>query len=192
MNIEKTAIPGVLVITPRRFGDDRGFFSETYNAKALAEYGVPDVFVQDNHSKSAAVGTVRGLHLQTPPHAQVKLLRAIAGAVLDVVVDVRRGSPTYGQHVAVELTAEEGNQIYVPAGLAHGFCTLRPDTEVLYKVTDYWAPGAEGGLLWNDPDLGIEWPVEPAAATLSDKDKVLPRLRDFDTPFTFDPAALPG
>jgi dTDP-4-dehydrorhamnose 3,5-epimerase len=143
----------------------------------LAEAGVTAEFVQDNHSCSVQPGTVRGLHFQIAPSAQGKLVRVLRGSILDVALDVRRGSPTYGRHVAVTLSAENGKQLWVPAGLAHGFCTIEPNTEVLYKVTDYYSPQTERGLLWNDPELGIDWPAE-AGAVLSDKDKVLPRFAE--------------
>ncbi len=186
MDIERLAIPDVLILKPARFGDARGFFSETYNRRRLAGLGVGlDVeFVQDNHSLSAEVGTVRGLHFQTPPHAQAKLIRVVRGAILDVAVDLRRGSPTYGRHVAAEISAAAGNQIFVPVGFAHGFCTLEPDTEVIYKVTDYYAPDCDKGVLWNDPDLGISWPVAAEAAILSDKDRRQPRLGELPEIFT--------
>jgi dTDP-4-dehydrorhamnose 3,5-epimerase len=171
-------LDGPKLISPRRFGDHRGFFLETYSARDFAALGIDDVFVQDNHSRSAAAGTVRGLHYQLPPVPQAKLLRVLRGAILDVAVDIRRGSPGYGRHVAVELSAENGHIFYVPVGFAHGFCTLTPDVEVAYKVTDFYAPKEERAVLWNDPDLGIAWPVASDAALLSDKDRAAPRLRD--------------
>ena len=169
---------GVRVIAPAKFGDDRGFFSETYNASRLAEQGITDTFIQDNHSWSRDPGTIRGMHFQTPPFAQAKLVRVTRGRIVDVVVDIRHTSPTYGRHVAVEISAAAWNQIYVPIGFAHGLCTLEPDTEVLYKVTAPYAPAHDKGLLWNDPALGIEWPVAAETAILSAKDKVQPRLAD--------------
>lgn len=181
MDVEATAIADVKIITPRRFGDHRGFFSEVYNKRALAEAGIELEFVQDNHSLSAEVGTVRGLHFQTPPMAQDKLVRVTRGAVLDVAVDVRAGSPTYGKHVAVELSAENWRQLLVPIGFAHGFCTLAPDTEVMYKVTNYYSAAHDGGIAWDDPALGIEWPVTDAV--LSEKDRGLPRLADLGEVF---------
>ncbi|HYH23523.1 MAG TPA: dTDP-4-dehydrorhamnose 3,5-epimerase [Azospirillum sp.] len=184
MDIQRLAIPEILVLKPAKFGDERGFFSETYNRKRFAEAGIDLDFVQDNHARSAQVGTVRGLHFQTPPFAQDKLLRVVKGAVLDVAVDVRHGSPTFGRHVAVELSEGAWNQILVPVGFAHGYCTLMPDTEVIYKVTNYYAPKNDAGILWNDPDLGIEWPVRPEEALLSDKDRVLPRLAELPVHFT--------
>ncbi len=181
-DIQKTAIEGPLLITPKRFGDSRGFFSETYNAGELAAAGIHLVFVQDNHSLSAERGTVRGLHFQSPPKAQAKLIRVVKGRILDVFLDIRRGSPTYGQHGAVELSAENGRQALIPVGFAHGFCTLEPATEVLYKTTDYYAPHAEGGVRWNDSALGIAWP-DFAGSNLSPKDRDLPLLAALDTPF---------
>ena len=173
----------LLLIEPKRFGDHRGFFSETYNAARLAELGFTKVFVQDNHSLSTEPGTVRGLHFQSSPYAQDKLVRVVRGTILDVAVDIRRGSPTFGDHVAVELSAENWRQLLVPAGFAHGFVTRVPDTEVLYKVTAYYAPDHDHGFLWSDPDLGIDWEVDPAAARLSDKDRALPRLADIESAF---------
>jgi dTDP-4-dehydrorhamnose 3,5-epimerase len=176
------AIPDVLLIAPRRFGDERGWFMETFHRDRLAVAGFDRSFVQDNHSMSAARGTVRGLHFQAPPHAQDKLVRVTRGAVLDVVVDIRRGSPTYGRHVAAELSAENGFQLLAPAGFAHGFQTLTDHTEVQYKVTGYYEPAAEGGLLWNDPALGIAWPI-PQAATVNGRDAAWPTLAELKTPF---------
>lgn len=175
-------IPALKLITPKRWGDDRGFFSETYNRRLFAEHGLALEFLQDNHTFSARAGTVRGLHYQLPPHAQDKLIRVIRGAILDVAVDLRRGSPTYGRHVAVELSAANWAQMLVPIGFAHGFCTLTPDVEVLYKVTNYYAPEHDRGILWNDPELGIAWPVGAAQALLSDKDRRLPRLGELTEP----------
>ena len=185
MEAEKLSVLGAWTFTPRRFGDHRGFFSEVYNASTLAGMGIEDRFVQDNHSLSADVGTIRGLHFQVPPHAIAKLVRVVRGAVLDVIVDIRHGSPTYGQHVSVELSAENWRQIYVPPGVAHGFCTIEPDTEVAYKVTDYWYPEADKGLRYDDPALGIEWPVDTDQAILSDKDRVQPVLAELPNYFTF-------
>jgi dTDP-4-dehydrorhamnose 3,5-epimerase len=178
MDIEALAIPDVKLIRPKRFGDARGFFSEVYSRPALAAAGITLEFVQDNHSRSAKVGTVRGLHFQTAPFAQDKLVRVTKGRILDVAVDLRRASPTYGRHVSAELSADNWTQILVPVGFAHGFCTLEPDTEVIYKVSQVYAPAHDGGVLWNDPDLGIVWPVASADAVLSDKDVKLPRFRD--------------
>jgi dTDP-4-dehydrorhamnose 3,5-epimerase len=171
-------IPAVRLLTPRRFEDERGAFCEVYRKDALERLGVLRECVQDNHSISRRAGTVRGLHYQIAPHAQDKLVRVVRGAILDVALDLRRASATFGQHVSFVLSAANGNQLLVPVGFAHGFCTLEPDTEVLYKVTAYYAPAHERGVLWNDPDLGIDWPVSPADALLSDKDQRLPRWRD--------------
>lgn len=183
MDIVSLAIPEVKILRPKRHGDRRGFFSETYNRKAFEAAGLFLDFVQDNHSLSAEAGTVRGLHFQTPPFAQDKLLRVVRGAVFDVAVDLRRESPTFGQHVSAIISAEDWNQILVPIGFAHGFCTLEPDTEVIYKVTNFYSPENDKGLLWNDPDLGIAWPDVTREPTLSDKDKVQPRLKDLGFAF---------
>ncbi|MGJ8609458.1 MAG: dTDP-4-dehydrorhamnose 3,5-epimerase [Octadecabacter sp.] len=186
MNIEHTALPGVVIVTPARFGDHRGFFSESWSRKVMAEQGFDLDFVQDNHSLSAKVGTVRGLHFQTAPHAQDKLVRCGRGALLDVAVDIRHGSPTFGQSVAVELTAENGRQLLVPKGFAHGFVTLQPDTEIVYKCTDYYAPDCDAGVRWNDPALGVEWGIAPEDAVLSDKDTIAPLLADLPVYFTYE------
>ncbi|HSR70780.1 MAG TPA: dTDP-4-dehydrorhamnose 3,5-epimerase, partial [Kiloniellales bacterium] len=172
MRVERLEIEGLLLITPRRFTDARGDFCETYNARTLREQAGIDIpFVQDNQSLSRAPGTLRGLHFQIPPAAQAKLVRVLRGAVFDVAVDLRRGAPTYGRHVALRLDAASGAQLFVPVGFAHGFCTLEPDTEVLYKVSDFYAPQCDKGLAWDDPELAIAWPVSPAEAVLSDKDR---------------------
>jgi len=171
-------VPGPVLIDGRRFGDHRGFFLETYSSQDFAALGIPDLFVQDNHSLSAEPGTIRGLHFQIPPRAQAKLVRVLRGAILDIAVDIRRSSRDFGRHVAVELSAANARQFYVPAGFAHGFCTLAPDTEVAYKVTDFYAPDCDRAIAWDDPDLGIAWPVAPGAAQLSEKDRRAPRLRD--------------
>lgn len=186
MKIEYTALSGVVIVTPARFGDHRGFFSESWSRKVMAEHGLDLDFVQDNHSLSAKVGTVRGLHFQTPPHAQDKLVRCGRGALLDVAVDIRHGSPTFGQSVAVELTAENGRQLLVPKGFAHGFVTLQPDTEIVYKCTDYYAPDCDAGIRWNDPALNVDWGVEAKDAVLSDKDVAAPLLSDLPVYFTFE------
>jgi len=184
-------IEGLLLIEPERFGDHRGFFSETYNARDLAGRGFRETFVQDNHSLSAEAGTVRGLHFQSPPFAQAKLVRVVRGAILDVAVDIRRGSPTFGDHAAVELSAENWRQLLVPAGFAHGFVTLTPATEVIYKVTDHYAPDHDHGILWCDPALGIDWGIAPEAALLSDKDRVQPLLAGITSPFVFEQQETP-
>jgi dTDP-4-dehydrorhamnose 3,5-epimerase len=178
MQIERTAIPDVVLLRTKRFGDHRGFFAETWNRRVFADAGLDLDFVQDNHSRSAQSGTIRGLHFQLAPHAQDKLVRVIKGAVLDVAVDIRPDSPTFGRHVAVRLDAAEGATLLVPKGFAHGFCTLEPDTEVVYKVTDYYAPSHDRGLIWNDPALGIDWPVTSETAVLSDRDTRHPTLAE--------------
>ena len=183
MQVEYLNIPEVRLLSPRKHGDRRGFFSETYNRKALAVIGIDIDFVQDNHSYSADKGTVRGLHFQTPPFAQDKLVRVARGSVFDIAVDLRQGSPTYGRHVSAVLSAQAWNQILVPIGFAHGFMTLEPDTEVIYKVSNYYAPDHDKGLLWNDPALGINWPIADEEAVLSDKDRKQPRLAELITPF---------
>ena len=185
-SIISLALPDVKVIVPDRFGDERGFFSETYSRRSLADAGIEDEFIQDNHSLSVLVGTVRGLHYQLPPFAQAKLVRVTRGAILDVAVDIRRGSPTFGQHVSATLSAAAWNQIYVPVGFAHGFCTLEPDTEVVYKVTAYYSRAHDRGIGWDDPELGIAWPLDPESALLSDKDRNQPRLADVPAGDLFD------
>ena len=177
---------GVRLIRAKKFVDERGWFFETYSVNAFTAAGVDCVFVQDNQSYSRAQGTVRALHYQRPPHAQGKLVRCVRGAILDVAVDLRRGSPTYGGHVSVELTGENGDQLFVPAGFAHGFVTLEPDTEVAYKVTMPYAPSSEGGLLWNDPALGIPWPLPASGAVVSQRDRELPLCSQFESPFDYD------
>jgi len=184
MQIRSLDIPDVLLIEPVRHGDARGFFSETYSRNALAAAGFDQEFVQDNHSRSSRRGTLRGLHFQQPPYAQDKLLRVTRGAILDVAVDVRKGSPTYGRHVAVELSEENWRQLLVPKGFAHGFQTLTDDCEVLYKVTGYYAPEAERGVLWNDPALGIDWPLT-TEAFLNARDQSWPLLADLPPAFDY-------
>ncbi|OUJ75761.1 dTDP-4-dehydrorhamnose 3,5-epimerase [Hymenobacter crusticola] len=173
-------IPGVVEVMPRVFGDARGAFFESFSAKRMEEAGIVGNWVQDNQSRSDR-GVVRGLHFQRPPHAQAKLVRVAAGRALDVIVDIRKDSPTYGQHLTVELDAARYNMLYVPVGFAHGFTALEDNTLFLYKCTDYYAPQAEGGLLWNDPQLNIAWGV--TNPTVSPKDQVLPTLAEFDSPF---------
>ena len=182
-DITAAAIPDIRIIRPRKIMDSRGFFSETFSAAALSQAGITQCFVQDNHSLSAQAGTVRGLHFQIPPFAQSKLVRVVRGAVFDVAVDIRRNSPTFGRSVTITLDAENWSQLFIPTGFAHGFCTLEPDTEVLYKVSNYYAPEHDRGLLWNDPDLAIDWPVSADGAILSDKDRLHPRLRDLPAYF---------
>lgn len=183
MKIEQTPIDGLLLITPARFGDHRGFFSESYSRDRMRDAGVGVEFVQDNHSLSHPVATVRGLHFQAPPRAQDKLVRCGRGALYDVAVDIRRSSPTYGQWYGVELSHENGKQLLVPKGFAHGFMTLMPDTEIIYKCSDSYAPDTEGSLKWDDPAIDINWPINGAEITLSDKDAAAPGLDGFKSPF---------
>lgn len=175
--------PDVKILVPERYGDGRGFLSEVWHRRALAEAGIAFDVAQENHSFSAEAGTVRGLHYQLPPNGQAKLVRVVRGAALDVAVDIRRGSPTFGRHVAVELSADAWNQLYIPEGFAHGFCTLEPNTHFVYKLSGYYAPDAERGLFWADPALGIDWPVHEAEAVLSDRDRRLPLLDDLEEVF---------
>jgi dTDP-4-dehydrorhamnose 3,5-epimerase len=183
MIVEDTTLAGLRMISPRKFGDARGFFSETYNREAFADAGIDLTFVQDNHSLSALAGTLRGLHFQIPPFAQDKLVRVVRGAIFDVAVDIRASSPTYGRHFGIELSAANWRQLLIPIGFAHGYCTLHPDTEVLYKVTNYYSAAHDRGLAWDDPALGIVWPSPANGAILSDKDRRRPLLRDLETPF---------
>jgi dTDP-4-dehydrorhamnose 3,5-epimerase len=176
MQIIATELAEVKEIRPMRHRDPRGFFAEIFRADSFREHGIEVSFVQENHSLSKDRGVIRGLHFQIPPAAQAKLVRVGAGAILDIVVDIRTGSPTYGRHVAVTLSAAEGNQLFIPEGFAHGFCTLEPDTEVFYKVNRYYSPEHDHGLMWNDPALSIAWPVPESEAVLSDKDRRQPRL----------------
>jgi dTDP-4-dehydrorhamnose 3,5-epimerase len=185
VEVLRTEIPDVLVLKPARRGDHRGFFSEVFNKQDLLDAGISCDFVQDNHSLSREKGVVRGLHFQTPPFAQTKLIRVAKGSIFDVAVDIRHGSPSFGKFVGIELSAQEWNQLYVPAGFAHGFCTLEPDTEVLYKVDNYYAPDHDRGLLWNDPSLAIPWPVSTAEAILSEKDRLHPPLGDMPAYFDY-------
>jgi dTDP-4-dehydrorhamnose 3,5-epimerase len=186
MKFEEQQISEIVLITPKIFGDERGYFTETFRNDVFAERIGPWNFVQDNQSLSADAGTVRGLHFQLSPREQGKLIRCIAGAILDVAVDIRMGSPTYGQHVKAELSASNGHQLWVPPGFAHGFCTLEPNSIISYKVTDYYSPEHDRGLLWNDPELAIEWPVNADAAVLSAKDRVQPKLAELGTAFVFE------
>ncbi len=174
MKVERLSIPDVMLVVPPRFGDSRGFFSEVFVAPRLAAAGIDVPFMQDNQSLSVAKGTIRGLHCQVPPFVQGKLVRVIRGAIWDVAVDARVGSPTYGRHAAAVLSAENWAQLWVPPGFLHGFCTLEPDTEVIYKVTAGYDRASERGVMWNDPTLALPWPVPADAAVLSDKDTVLP------------------
>ena len=174
-------IADVKIIKPKRFGDHRGFFSEVYNKQVFAAHGIDGDFVQDNHSLSGERGTLRGLHFQSPPFAQHKLVRVVRGSIFDVAVDLRRGSPTYARHVSAIVSAEEWNQVLVPIGFAHGFMSLEPDTEVVYKVNAYYSPQNDRGIIWSDADLAIAWPLTPPV--LSDKDQKLPRLSELVSPF---------
>lgn len=187
MKVVDLPLPGAKILSPRRFVDERGFFSETYNEKVFHAHGVDADFVQDNHSLSKQAHTVRGLHYQSPPFAQAKLVRVVRGAIRDVIIDVRKGSPTFGQHVAVELSAESGDQLLVPVGFLHGFITREPDTEVIYKVDAYYSAECDGAVRWDDPDLGIDWGVDSASAVLSEKDAGAPRYADFQSPFIYQP-----
>ncbi|MFY1709564.1 dTDP-4-dehydrorhamnose 3,5-epimerase [Tritonibacter scottomollicae] len=182
MQIEDTTLPGVKILTPARFGDARGFFSESWNRKRMEEHGIDLDFVQDNHSMSAGVGTIRGLHFQAPPAAQDKLVRCGQGALFDVAVDIRKGSPTYGAWFGIELTAENGRQLLVPKGFLHGFITRAPMTEIIYKCTDYYAPDCDGAVRWDS--CGIDWGFD-GQPLLSQKDAAAPALAEFDSPFTF-------
>ncbi len=174
--VDRTDLDGVLVIVPIRYGDARGFFSETYSQAAFREIGVASDFLQDNHSLSRMPGTVRGLHFQIAPFAQAKLVRVPRGAILDVAVDIRHSSPTYGRSFATRLSAENGAQLFVPVGFAHGFCTLEPDTEVFYKVDAPYSREHERGLRWNDPVLGIDWPIPEGGAMVLERDRLYPTL----------------
>jgi dTDP-4-dehydrorhamnose 3,5-epimerase len=187
MQVISSHFRDVKLLRPARHVDNRGFFSEAYSKRAYAEIGIRVEFVQDNHSLSRKKGVVRGLHFQRPPFAQAKLLRVLRGAIFDVVVDIRTGSPTYGRHIATVLSAEDWNQIFIPTGFAHGFCTLQPETEILYKVDNYYAPEQECGIRWNDPALNIAWPVSEREAEISDKDRNLPLLHRLRADFTYAP-----
>jgi dTDP-4-dehydrorhamnose 3,5-epimerase len=177
-------LTSAFLIPSIRHNDNRGYFAETYSHRKYLELGIDVEFVQDNHSFSREVGTLRGLHFQSPPHAQAKLVRCGRGAIFDVAVDIRRGSLTYGQWEGYELTAKTGDQLYIPVGFAHGFVTLEPDSEIVYKCSDYYAPETEGAVLWNDSDIGINWPAE-TDPILSDKDAVAPLFSDLENPFIF-------
>jgi dTDP-4-dehydrorhamnose 3,5-epimerase len=185
MRLIETGLPGLALLEPKVFRDERGFFLESYSEAAFDSLGIRARFVQDNHAYSRQAGVLRGLHFQRPPFAQAKLVWVVRGSVLDVALDLRRDSPTFGRHFSVELSAENMKRLFIPRGFAHGYATLEPDTEFLYKVDAPFSPQADAGILWNDPDLGISWPV--AEPVLSPKDRLLPRLRDFDSPFVCDP-----
>ena len=188
MDVIATDIAGVLLLKPRYFSDARGYFVETYNLRAARAAGLSAEFVQDNQAFSHKRGTVRALHFQAPPEPQAKLIRVLRGSIYDVAVDLRVDSPSYGRWTAATLTAQGGEQVFVPRGFAHGYCTLEADTEVAYKVDGYYAPDCERGLIWNDPILAVDWPVTGADAVLSDKDRELPRFADFVSPFRYDRA----
>lgn len=185
MQVNQFEVSGPLLIAPSRHSDARGFFSEVYRQDLFEAHVGPTTFVQDNHSLSRNRGTIRGLHYQAPPHAQGKLVRVTAGAVLDVIVDARIGSPTYGRHLEVELSASNGHQLWVPPGFLHGFCTLANDTEFLYKVTDYYAPECDGAVRFDDPGLAIKWPVT-GTPEVSDKDRRAPSFADMAPVFTWN------
>ena len=182
---ETMPIPGPVLVRPRRFGDARGWFMESWSREAFAKAGIGVLFVQDNHSLSAERGVLRGLHFQAPPAGQAKLVRVLRGAIFDVAVDLRRGSPSYGRWCAATLTADAAEQLFVPVGFAHGFVTLEPMTEVAYKVDSPYAPAQEGGLSWSDADLAIDWPIPPDGIRVSEKDRALPDLAGFDSPFVY-------
>lgn len=188
MEITKTKLPGVVLLKPARFGDDRGFFSESWNRNTLAAQGIEIDFVQDNHSLSSQVGTVRGLHFQAPPFAQDKLVRCGRGSLFDVAVDIRKGSPTYGQWVGYELSAENGLQLLVPQGFLHGFVTRAPDTEIVYKCSNFYDQASDGAVRFDDPDIGIDWGLT-GTPILSEKDTAAPLLKDFDSPFVWEGTA---
>lgn len=184
MNVIKTDIEGVLIIEPKVFGDSRGYFFESFNAKEFKEKtGVKVTFVQDNESRSH-YGVLRGLHFQQPPYTQSKLVRVVKGRVMDVAVDIRKGSKTYGKYVCCEMSEENKRQFFVPKGFAHGFCVLSDDAVFQYKCDDFYHPEAEGAIAWNDPDIAINWPIPSSDVALSDKDRHHPNLRDFDSPFS--------
>lgn len=176
----------VIAIVPKRFEDDRGWFCETFNSRRFAEVGIEADFCQDNQSLSRSVGTLRGLHFQTPPFAQAKLVRCTRGRIFDVAVDVRKASPTFGKWVGIELSADNNRQLFVPAGFAHGFVTLEPDSEIAYKVDNYYSAACDAGILWNDPGIGIDWPLGETAPILSAKDQALPELDGLDAEFPYD------
>jgi dTDP-4-dehydrorhamnose 3,5-epimerase len=188
MQVAETNINDVKLLKPVRHSDQRGFFSEVFKESELRQHGVDVHFVQDNHSLSASKWVVRGLHFQIPPFAQAKLLRVMSGSIFDVAVDIRWGSPSFGQHIAVTLSAAEWNQIFIPEGFAHGYCTLEPDTQVIYKVNSYYSAEHDRGLAWNDPNLGIAWPLTAGEAILSDRDRKHPLLDDLPRYFRYEHA----
>lgn len=178
MEVIALKIPEVKLIIPKKFGDNRGFFSETYNQANFKNAGIDVTFIQDNHSFSQSIGTLRGLHYQKPAFAQAKIIRVLSGRILDVVVDIRKSSPTFGQHVSVELSDKNWTQMFVPIGFAHGFITLEPDCEIAYKMSNYYAADHEEGISWNDPDLAINWGIPVQDIQLSPKDRELPLLKN--------------
>jgi dTDP-4-dehydrorhamnose 3,5-epimerase len=193
MSIDTSRSPQLpLVIIPKRHIDDRGWFSETFHQRRLGELGITCNFVQENQSSSKRAGTLRGFHFQRPPSAQAKLVSVLRGRVLDVAVDIRRGSPSFGNCVSIELSAEGGQQLYIPTGFAHGFITLEDNVAVTYMVSDYYAPSHDTGICWNDPDIAFPWPFKEADIIKSDKDGRLPRLKDFDSPFPYHGQPLAG
>ena len=185
VSVKQLPIPEILVLDIKKHGDARGFFSETFNRQMFADAGIDPVFVQDNHVLSAAKGTIRGMHFQAPPFDQAKLVRVCRGAIFDVALDLRAGSPTYGKHATAIISADKWNQIYIPSGFAHGLATLEPNTEVIYKVSNVYAPKHDFGCLWNDPELGIDWPFPESEAQLSAKDKIHPKFADLPTYFRY-------
>jgi dTDP-4-dehydrorhamnose 3,5-epimerase len=188
MLAQDTALPGLKILTPRRHGDARGFFAESWNKRVMAAAGLDHAFVQDNHSVSVRAGTLRGLHFQRPPHAQAKLVRCGRGRLYDVAVDIRVGSPAYGRWVGVELSAENGKQLMIPAGFLHGFVTREPETEIVYKCTDYYAADCDGAVRFDDPAIGIDWGLGDTAPTLSEKDAHAPLLSELGPVFTYEEA----
>ena len=189
VQVQNTRLPGLKILTPERIGDGRGFFSESYSRARLAEHGITCEFVQDNHSISAQIGTVRGLHFQAPPHAQAKLMRCGRGRLFDVAVDVRAGSPTFGQWDGIDLSFENGRQLFVPEGFLHGFVTLEPDTEIIYKCSDYYAPDCDKAVRFDDPAIGIDWGISASDVVISARDADAPLLADLDNPFIYDGTA---
>jgi dTDP-4-dehydrorhamnose 3,5-epimerase len=187
MKFSETSLPGVYIIEPKRFGDHRGWFMESWNQLRMIQMGLNFEWMQDNHSYSAVAGTVRGLHYQAPPHAQDKLVRVGRGSVWDVAVDARRGSPTFGKWIGVELSAENGLQLLIPKGFLHGFATLTADVELLYKCSDVYAPDCDGAVIWNDPQLGIDWKIGLDSVILSEKDAAAPTFSDWQSPFEWSP-----
>jgi dTDP-4-dehydrorhamnose 3,5-epimerase len=185
-NVSSISVTLPRLIVPKRHVDDRGWFSEIFHQERLRDIGITCRFVQDNQSSSKQVGTLRGLHFQLPPAAQAKLVTVVKGRILDVTVDIRRGSPTFGQHVSTELSSETGRQLYIPVGFAHGFLALENDVVVMYKASDYYAPTHESGIRWNDPDIAFPWPLKDAKIIISEKDRRLPRLKEFASPFVYD------